>query len=132
MSTKRKPAVKYEDVVLFPHPFQVCLVTSEEEFDQVLKDWKVRGERPDWLMSGAYGQVHVMEKGDDLLLVVSLKAKNKDIASVAGILAHEATHCTQKIMHHMCEWTPSKELEAYSNQMITLTLMNQYQKKRGR
>lgn len=121
--------VRYDEVVLFPHPYEICLVTSEDEWDQVMNDWKVR-DRREWLMEGAYGQVHELERGQRCLLVVCLRTQSRKIEEIAGILAHEATHCFQAIARYMNEHTPSKELQAYAIQMITLALLNQYKQKK--
>lgn len=131
MSTN-KGKTRLMDVVLFPHPYQFALVTSEREWEALMKRLQIKGYIPAWLIDGAYGQLHELERGDHKYLVVSLTDKRIPIENVAGILAHEATHCFQKIAAYMSEHTPSKELEAYAIQMITLTLLLEYKKKRKR
>lgn len=78
------------------------------------------------------GRVTAFTKDNSVHCLVTLTDK-KGVSheQLVGLIAHEATHCWQKIKHWMKEYEPSIEFEAYTIGGLTQGLLNCYNQTRG-
>jgi len=110
--------------------FKVRLVTSKEEYEEVLDSFEEVEFANQW-MDDCYAAVYPLEVNGEMFGLVGLNKKRivadkLDGIEIAAFLAHEAVHVKQRIMIHLYEREPSKEFEAYCVQNIFSSLMEQY------
>jgi hypothetical protein len=66
-----------------------------------------------------------------VLVTMSPKAEGMPLASVIGLLTHEAAHIWQQMREHIGEDDPSSEFEAYAMQAIIQSLWTGFEKTRS-
>lgn len=106
----------------------LTLCLTEKEFLAVNKHL---GEKsvPLWLPKNCGAVTHTYESNKDLTCIICLdrnEALKRDLHEVCGLLAHEATHVWQNLCESIGEKEPSREFEAYSIQMISQRLIEEY------
>ena len=129
----KKTKVNWLNRSLLVGPY-LTLVTSQNEFDQALRDLDLPVEGDPFINPGAHATTHTytMVKGS-LASIVGLSmesAAKVDPIDVAALLVHEAVHVWQNLEDSAgkmgCFGT---EGEAYAIQNISAQLMDAYAKK---
>ena len=89
------------DAGFFPAMVNLCF--DDKTFQQILKDHDVdiRATALDY----GVGETHYMSDGKDAIIVLVFDLEECDIgpAYLAGAVAHEATHCVNRIFDHIGE-----------------------------
>jgi len=67
-----------------------------------------------------------------VIVTISERISDKDGVGVVGLIVHEATHVWQFICSQIGEDRPSREMEAYAMQAITMGLLRAYRESRGK
>lgn len=112
-----------------PH---LCLCLNKKQFKKALKHLGIpKADRPPFVLEGANATLHTLEKGGKLTCVVCIDAEGRKLTQVHGLLVHEAVHVWQKFKDNIGEQSPSSEFEAYSIQMISQTLFEEYERQTG-
>lgn len=113
----------------WPADVSVCFVPNEKKWQELLKtDYNITDEP--YPTSDA--QVTTLQKDKEQHCLVTITDCNgREQNEVIGLLAHEATHCWQKIRDWMKEKEPGIEFEAYTVGWITQNLLACFQQSRG-
>ncbi len=125
-----KMAVKFLSRDIQPIGPYLTLCASQSEYLELMRHLGV--EYPDrWIASGKDATRHTLAHGDtgELVCVVCIDvaaSASKSLASVCGLLAHEAAHVWQSYADDLGESSPGIEQEAYAIGMITQTLVAEY------
>lgn len=108
---------------------QVAFVPSEQEWLKLLKrDYNITDEP----YPSSDAQVTSLTKEGTVHCLVTVTDKKKPTRhQLVGLIAHEATHCWQKIRDWMKEKEPSIEFEAYTVGHITQNLLMCYERTRN-
>jgi hypothetical protein len=110
-------------------PIPYTLQTTNAGYQKVLDLMGVPEEvRSDFIMgAGATTHRYSNDNVDGLIVCI---APNKNVTKIQiyALLTHEAVHIWQYIKKDMGETNPSKEFEAYSIQMISQNLIEEYEK----
>lgn len=107
---------------------EIVLVTSERDFEAVLKKRKITGYDHSWLGRGAHATVHSFEaeSGQPVYLVCAKPPGGWKISEIASTFAHEATHVVQGWMKWIHEDNPAIEQYAYAVDRVTEWLVSAY------
>lgn len=117
---------KWLDRALVVCPYYFTLATSEKKFKKAIKRFNI-SDVPPWLNYFADATTHTFQCGDKLAAIVCIHAdKDKTIAQIAALLAHEAMHIWRYTLKHYGEKKPSFEFEAYAVQSLTQRLVEEY------
>ncbi len=105
----------------------LCLCTSQQQFDRVMRKFKLPSR--EYLNPGADATCHHLNNGhNELVCVVCVEPASRDPVAVCALLVHEAVHVFQEWCITRGEHAPSREFEAYSIQSISQRLMAAYRK----
>jgi len=111
----------------------IALVTSQAEFNNVLKSCGTRAEKfGPWLKTDSCNAtVHWLEDlaGKRVCVVAIQGDSGRTGIEIAGLLVHEAVHIFQIHCQDIGESEPSMEFEAYSIQSISQQLMWEYERR---
>lgn len=129
---------RWLDRQLFTGPY-LTLVTSQAEFDKVLKKLKIK-EHHVYCEPANDATTHTMHNGKgQLVCVIGLRTEacqGKDGLWIAALLVHEAVHVWQQARSVIIGWTDPKrtgglegEMEAYAIQNISAELMQEYKRR---
>lgn len=125
--------LKWLERSLFYGPYLV-LVTSQEEFDAVLRHLKIT-DTDAWLEKNCQACVHTFRKEGNLTCVVALSptAFTADPLMAIGTLIHEATHVWQRTeeLHSLGEPQGrfGTESEAYAVENIAMQLILEFKRR---
>ena len=116
------------ELILSPVKYSLC--TTEKLFHKELRrlgcprnTWP-KFTSNDW--SGAAAHSFVSDSGK-ISVIVCIRPRSEHTGiQIASLLVHEAVHIWQEIRAVIGEKEPSSEFEAYSIQMISQNLMEQY------
>ena len=64
--------------------------------------------------------------------LVTIGSGSKDPLEIIGLITHEVMHVWQFTLEVMNESTPSREFEAYSIQGLTMSVIDAFEKTRGK
>ncbi len=104
----------------------VGFTTSEAAFKKELK--RLKSEDTDFMASDhANATTHFLTSdGGNYCAIICLgPIKERTLAQVAALLAHEATHVAQRLWRHIGEHEVGDETEAYFIQMVTQCCLEQ-------
>jgi hypothetical protein len=103
---------------------QIKLCFSNAEFQKILKDHDIPF-KADALEVGI-GETHYISDGRNGIIVLAfdLEECDQDPATLAGIIAHEATHCVCRVFEHIGEEVEDigEESRAYLTEYIVAQL----------
>ena len=118
--------------VAAPGPY-LTLVTSQDEFDAVLRHCKVPLGTPYLSSARADATAHFFDnrRGDSVAVVALGDTTGRSGVEVAGLLVHEAVHIWQTYRENIGETHPGREQEAYAVQGIAQELMAEYARRLG-
>lgn len=127
------------DRTLVRSPFYICLCTTEDGFNKILKQLKLpKEQRPKFIEDDSIGAcVHTFEKSNGShACIVCIRKSKRPKEEVYPMLVHEAQHIFRFILEYIQETQPSLEFEAYSMQNISQNLFESYKrqisKKKGK
>lgn len=104
----------------------ICLCLSEEEYNVAKKHAKWPPDNDVWCNPGG-GRVHMYLDCENPIAIVCLNhPEEPTVISIAGIIAHEATHIWQEHLRAMGEDSPGDEISAYAVQSLVVTLMDEW------
>jgi hypothetical protein len=110
------------DAGFFKVQIQLCF--SDKDFQDILKDHEI-DIKANALDTGI-GETHYISDGRDGIIVLALDMKECDLtpAYLAGVIAHEATHCVNRIFDHIGEEPEDigEETRAYLTEHIVAQL----------
>jgi len=115
-------SMHYFDLSVYPLYFGFC--TSKKAFVREMKRLNVT-EPPAFNLPDADMTVHYFDCPSSVpscrVIVCANKKdlREKSLTSLAGLLAHEATHVWQEAKRQMNEKDPGREIEAYAIQFFT-------------
>lgn len=118
--------------VAAPGPY-LTLVTSQDEFDAVLRHFKMPLGAPYLSSARADATAHFFDnqRGDSVAVVALGDTTDRSGVEVAGLLVHEAVHIWQTHRENIGETHPGREQEAYAVQSIAQELMAEYARRLG-
>ena len=118
--------------VAAPGPY-LTLVTSQDEFDAVLRHFKMPLGTPYLSSARADATAHFFDnqRGDSVAVVALGDTTGRSGVEVAGLLVHEAVHIWQTHRENIGETHPGREQEAYAVQSIAQELMAEYARRLG-
>lgn len=118
--------------VAAPGPY-LTLVTSQDEFDAVLRHFKMPLGTPYLSSARADATAHFFDdqRGDSVAVVALGDTTGRSSVEVAGLLVHEAVHIWQTHRENIGETHPGREQEAYAVQGIAQELMAEYARRLG-
>lgn len=116
-----RPCIRYFDTGPLPVHFGVSF--EQAAFAKEMKRLGV-DQPPQFVTPGAAASVHTLEStsGAETTVILCLdpqKARGRTPVEIAGLCAHEATHCMQSTIEAMRDSEPSRELQAYLVQWFT-------------
>ena len=84
-------------------PVQIKLCFSNEEFQNVLKDHDITMKAT--ALDEGVAETHYLTDGKLGIIVIAfdLEECGEHPAELAGVIAHEATHCVSRVFHHIGE-----------------------------
>lgn len=97
----KKPKYHNIDCGFFPSTIKLCF--SDKDFQKILKDYDVP-VRATALDIGV-AETHMLSDGRQSIIILAFDLVEcaTDLAYLAGTIAHEATHCAQRIFDHIGE-----------------------------
>ena len=106
----------------------LTLVTSQDEFDAVLRHFKMPLGTPYMSSARADATAHFFDdqRGDSVAVVALGDTTGRSGVEIAGLLVHEAVHIWQTHRENIGETHPGREQEAYAVQGIAQELMAEY------
>lgn len=114
-------------LVVTPIPY--TLQTTDAGYQKVLDLIGVPEEvRSDFVMGAGATTHRYCNNNVDSLIVCIAPSKNVTKIQIYALLTHEAVHIWQYIKESIGETNPSKEFEAYSIQMISQNLIQEYER----
>lgn len=130
---KKNIKSKWIDRALIISPVYYTLCTNEEEFYRLMKHIKMPiSDQPEFMIYDSGATTHSFKSEGKPIAIVTINLENDaTFAEVCSMLAHEAVHIFQYILECMGEKNPSCEFEAYSIQMITQQLINEFERQGG-
>lgn len=105
-------------------PTQIKLCFSNETFQKVLKDHGIK-EKASALDEGI-AETHYLTDGREGVIILAFDLKecvDEDPAYLAGVIAHEATHCVCRVFEHIGE--PPEEIGEESRAYLTEHIVKQ-------
>lgn len=105
-------------------PSQIKLCFSNETFQRVLKDHGI-SEKATALDEGI-AETHYLTDGREAIIILAFDLKecvDEDPAYLAGVIAHEATHCVCRVFEHIGE--PPDEIGEESRAYLTEHIVKQ-------
>jgi hypothetical protein len=103
---------------------QIKLCFSNAEFQKILKDHDIPFKAE--ALEMGIGETHYIQDGRSGIIVLAfdLEECDKDPAMLAGIIAHEATHCVCRVFDHIGEEIDEigEETRAYLTEYIVAQL----------
>lgn len=124
----KKPAKTLWIHSAWPADVCVAFVPNEKEWYRLLKkEYNITDEE----YPTSDGRVTTLTKEGSFHCLVTITDKKTTGVQLVGLLAHEATHCYQKIKQWMKENDPGIEFEAYTIGGITQALLSCYKQTRG-
>lgn len=106
-------------------PAQIKLCFNDADFQRILKDHKIE-YRANALDEGC-AETHYFSDGKEglIVLAIDLEVAGTDVAVVAGTVAHEATHCAERVFEHIGEERDriGEETRAYLTEHIVAQSM---------
>ena len=113
--------------VAAPGPY-LTLVTSQDEFDAVLRHFKMPLGTPYLSSARADATAHFFDdqRGDSVAVVALGDTTGRSGVEIAGLLVHEAVHVWQEHCESIGETCPASEQSAYGVQSIAQELMAEY------
>ena len=111
----------------------LTLVTSQDEFDAVLRHLKIPLGTPYLSSARADATAHFFDNqsGDSVAVVALGDTTGRSGVEIAGLLVHEAVHIWQTHRENIGETRPGQEQEAYAVQCIAQELMSEYARRLG-
>ena len=106
----------------FPSQIKLCL--SNESFQKILRDHGI-GERATALDDGV-AECHYLTDGREAVIIMVFdldECVDEDPAYLAGVVAHEATHCVCRVFEHIGE--PVDEIGEESRAYLTEHIVRQ-------
>lgn len=110
----------------------LCVCTTEADYQKTLKYLKVPiAEWDRWLVAEALATTHYFNtpKGNRVTVVCIPITPEIDGIDVATLLVHEAVHVVQEYFRFIGEDNPGNEIEAYTIQNVSASLMRAYRDK---
>ena len=124
MTTKR-PKFNYYHVDAGHFPVHIKLCFSDKEFQKILKDHQLLGVKTSALDVGV-GETHYFSDGKYgiIILALDLEECGDDDVYLAGLIAHESTHCVCRVFEHIGEMPEEigEESRAYLTEHIVKQL----------
>jgi hypothetical protein len=105
-------------------PAQIKLCFSNEVFQKILKDYGITYKAS--ALDEGIAETHYLTDGKDGVIVLAFDLKecvNEDPAYLAGVIAHEATHCVCRVFEHIGE--PVEEIGEESRAYLTEHIVKQ-------
>lgn len=105
-------------------PTQIKLCFSNETFQRVLKDHGIT-EKATALDDGV-AETHYLTDGREAIIILAFdldECVDEDQAYLAGVIAHEATHCVCRVFEHIGE--PPEEIGEESRAYLTEHIVKQ-------
>lgn len=123
--TTKKPKYNYYHVDAGHFPVHIKLCFSDKEFQKILKDHQVLGVKTNALDIGV-GETHYFSDGKYgiIILALDLEECSDDDVYLAGLIAHESTHCVCRVFEHIGEMPEEigEESRAYLTEHIVKQL----------
>ena len=119
----------FVDTCLYPYMYGLCL--DKRTYTRVTK--LICGEaRPYPASAGCCVSFHGVPRAKDCSIVTMQLMQGRSRTQIIGLLAHEAMHVFQNLCELQSDHKPSEEFQACGIQRITMDLIDEYVRLRGK